>query len=294
MSDLGGARYFIAGCGYLGTAVAVALRARGAAVSALTRNPDTAADLRRAGLEVLIAELAAADWHPLLRGPFDGVVNCVGSGDGGTEGYRRSYVEGMESLVRWMEARGNVDRVVYTSSTSVYPSGEGREVDEDEPVGGGERARLLLAAEERLSAASGVRCRVVLRLAGIYGPGREHLVGQVREGRVAGRSETHLNLIHREDAAGAVLAALTAPALPSRSVLNVADDGAATKGAVATWLARHLGLPDPVFTGDLSALRGGPAPDRIIRNRRAKAVLGWAPRFPTFREGYGAFLSPRV
>ncbi|MFZ9747815.1 MAG: hypothetical protein ACO3G4_14415, partial [Opitutaceae bacterium] len=63
-------------------------------------------------------------------------------------------------------------------------------------------------------------------------------------------------------------------------------------GAVATWLASRLGGPQPVFTGEEGPRREGPAPDRIISNRRARERLGWQPRYPNFRDGYAGFVSP--
>ena len=85
--------------------------------------------------------------------------------------------------------------LVYTSSTSVYSQGGGVQVDETVPAtGASERAQLLLDAEARLKSNAGACARwFVLRLAGIYGPGRHHLLEQVRAGEVSGTAEHHLN-----------------------------------------------------------------------------------------------------
>lgn len=291
ISDAGG-KILVVGCGYLGQAVAARLMRRGLGVVALTRNPETAATLAAMGVPTTVAELAGTDWHRQVPAGITGAVNCVSAGGGGLEGYRRSYVEGMASLVSWLQLRPEVGTVVYTGSTSVYPGSGGSMVDETAPVGGGERPRLLLEAEQRLLTAPGIRRACVLRLAGLYGPGRDHLVEQVRTGTVSGHPETHLNLIHRDDAAAAVEAALLAAAGVAGGVFNVADEGRATRGEVATWLAQRLGLPPPIFTGGDGLRREGPAPDRIILSSRARAVLGWRPLFPSFREGYAGFVSP--
>lgn len=292
MNELEGKHLLIVGCGYVGEAVARAAMAGGARVSALTRNADKAAALRALGAEVVVADLATAEWHSHWRQAPDFLLNAVSSGGGGLEGYRRSYVEGMVSLAAWASQVGPVGTAVYTSSTSVYPQDGGVAVDETSPTGGGERAQLLLAAEETLRAARGAWRRwFILRLAGIYGPGRHYLLEQVRAGEVVGVGGHRLNLIHRDDAAGAVLAVLRAPPTVGSEILNVADDGAARKEEVAAWLAEQVGLPAPRFTGEASSLRRPTVPDRVILNAKLKAKLGWRPGFSTYRDGYGGFLS---
>jgi nucleoside-diphosphate-sugar epimerase len=292
MQRLAGKRLVVLGCGYLGGAVARAAAEEGAQVTALTRNPVTAEALRAVGVETVTADLAEAEWHPRIAGAPDFLVNCVSSGGGGIEAYRRSYVGGMASMVAWAERHGAAGTAVYTSSTSVYPQGDGARVDETAPTGGTERAALLLEAEDLLRRSGGAWQRgFILRLAGLYGPGRWHLVQQVRDGVVAGSGSHRLNLVHRDDAAGAVLACLLAPPEVKGGVFNVADDGAAAKAEVVGWLAQRLRVAAPQFTGMALSERRPVTPDRLIVNRAAKARLGWQPRYPTFREGFDSLLS---
>jgi len=150
----------------------------------------------------------------------------------------------------------------------------------------------LLAAEDLLRGATGAwRRAFVLRLAGIYGPERHHLVEQVRAGEVAGVGEHRLNLIHRDDAVAAIVACFAAPVDLASAVFNVADDEPTRKADVVAWLAARLGVPVPRFTGAATATRQAVTPDRVIVNAGLKASLGWQPQFPTFREGYDSFLS---
>jgi nucleoside-diphosphate-sugar epimerase len=293
MSFLAGKRLVIFGCGYIGTAVAERAGAAGARVTALTRNAEKAAALRAAGHEAIVADLAGEEWHARIAGGADLVLNCVSSGGGGVDAYRRSYVAGLESILAWARARGAAGTLIYTSSTSVYAQGDGALVDETMPtVAATERAAVLIEAE-RLVRESGAAARRwwILRLAGIYGPGRFHLLGQVRAGEVAGIGPHRLNLIHRDDAAAAILAAFAAPPGLGNEALNLADDGAAPKAEVVAWLAARLGLPPPRFTGAPAGGRRAVTPDRAIANARAKAVLGWRPAWPTFREGAASLLS---
>lgn len=283
----------IFGCGYVGAEVARQAVARGLRVTALTRNAAKAEVLRSAGIEAVVADLAGEAWHGAIAGGADFVVNCVSSGGGGIEGYRRSYVEGMASVLAWARKRGSAGTMIYTGSTSIYPQGGGVTVDETATTdGGGERARILGEAENLLRANGGACARwFVLRLAGIYGPGRHHLLEQVRTGEVAGRGDYRLNLIYRDDIAAAVWAALGASVEVTNEIFNLADDGATTKAEIVGWLAARLGVAVPHFTGEPAAGRREVTPDRVIANKKAKATLGWRPDFPTFREGYEKILS---
>lgn len=289
--NFAGKRLIVFGCGDVGGAVAREGIARGMSVTALTRNAATAAALHAAGAQVVVGELASTAWHGDVPGGAEYVLNAVSAGGGGLDGYRRSYLEGMRSIVAWAGARPGVGTIVYTSSTSVYPQDGGAVVDEEaSTAGAGERGAILREAEEVLVSGwgpTGEGSRVfILRLAGIYGPGRRHLVEQVRSGEVAGRGEHRLNLAHRDDVAAAIWAAFGAPVEIEGGIFNVADDGAAPKAEVAAWLARRLGVAEPRFTGEPAGGRRAVTPDRVISNAKLKRVLGWAPRFPSFREGY--------
>ncbi len=288
-----GKRLIVFGCGYVGAEVARRAVTRGLAVTALTRNAAQAVALRAEGIDVVVAELAGDTWHRQIGGGADFVLNCVSSGGGGIEGYRRSYLEGMASILVWAQSRGAAGTMVYTGSTSVYGQGGGARIDETATAdGAGERGGILRETENLLRANNGVCARwFVLRLAGIYGPARHHLLEQVRSGVVAGLGDYRLNLIYRDDICTEGWAAFAAPALVGSEVINLADDAAATKAEITTWLAAQLGVPPPRFTGVPAEGRRDMTPDRVIVNAKAKAMLGWRPEYPTFREGYGKILS---
>ena len=323
MNPLRDKRLVIFGCGYIGTAVAREALASGMKVEALTRNPERATELATMGVNAVVADLAADSWHErIARGP-EFVLNCVSSGGWGIEGYQRSYVGGMRSILSWAK-RSPVGTVVYTSSTSVYPQTGGVVVDETDaiqvlsvqrpddmggtqpppeatagrapmPHGASETGRVLLEAEALLREA-GDACRrwFILRLAGIYGPGRHHLLDQIRNGtaEMAGSGAQHLNLAHRDDIVAAIWAAFASPSSVSNRIFNVTDDAAATKAEVVQWLAAQLGRTPPRFSGGAASTRCGfvEQPDRLISNARLKAELGWQPKYPSFREGYRQIL----
>jgi nucleoside-diphosphate-sugar epimerase len=286
----------ILGCGYVGAAVARQARAAGLQVDALTRNPTRAAELRELGVNPVVADLATNAWHERIVPGADFVLNCVSAGGGGLDGYRRSYVDGMHSFVAWTRG-GPVGTVVYSSSTSVYPQSGGVVVDETTLTeGAGETGRILLEAEAVLRGAGGACGRwFILRLAGIYGPGRHHLLDQVRAGaaEMTGDGSHHLNLAHRDDISTAIMAVLASPPALRDEIFNVVDDTPTHKAEVVQWLAARFGQPVPRFAGGPASARRGflSPPDRLISNTRLKAALGWRPRYPSFREGYAAILS---
>ena len=293
METLPGRHLVIFGCGYVGTAVAQWAMSVGLRVTALTRNASAAVLLRDMGVFPVVADLATDAWHSQIGAAPDFAINCVSSGGGGIEGYRHSYLRGMESIVTWAKAHRGVGTFVYTSSTSVYPQGDGVTVDETMvATAATDRAQILIEAEAAVKARPQPWERFfVLRLAGIYGPGRHALLEQVRAGEVSGNGDFHLNLIHRDDIVAAVAACLTAPKGTTSDVFNVADDGRATKAEIVHWLAQRVGVQPPTFTGAPVGTRRQVTPDRVIANEKLKTTLGWRPRHSTFREGYASLLS---
>jgi nucleoside-diphosphate-sugar epimerase len=293
METLPGRHLVIFGCGYVGTAVAQWAISAGLRVTALTRNTSAAVWLRDMGVFPVVADLATDAWHSQIGDAPDFAINCVSSGGGGIEGYRHSYLRGMESIVTWAKAHRGVGTFVYTSSTSVYPQGDGVTVDETMVAAPAtDRAQILIEVEEAVKARPQPWERFfILRLAGIYGPGRHALLEQVRAGEVSGNGDHHLNLIHRDDIVAAVAACLTAPKGVASDVFNVADDGHATKAEIVHWLAEKVSVSAPTFTGAPAGSRRQVTPDRVIANAKLKTMLGWRPRHPTFREGYASLLS---
>jgi nucleoside-diphosphate-sugar epimerase len=288
----------IFGCGYVGSALAERLLESGVRVGALTRNAEKAARLRAMGLhEVLVAELQSPAWSRELKGSYEAVVNCVSSAGGGLEGYRASYLEGQRAILAWAKGR-QLSATVYTSSTSVYPQDGGVWVDEASPTEAAPPTGRIIRESEMLLQAAGTELggTFILRLAGIYGPGRHYLINQVREGagEIPGSGDYALNMIHRDDAVGAILAALAQRERADAGIYNIADDAPATKAEVVAWLAQKLGLAPPEFRPDLISdrlkRRGGRMPHRFVSNAKARSALSWRPRYPSFREGYASLI----
>lgn len=288
---------FIFGCGYVGTALAEAFLARGVTVGALTRNPEKAAALRAMGVsEVVEGDLHSSDWHGRVQGDYSHVVNCVSSAGGGIEGYRLSYFEGQRSILKWSAGR-KIERYIYTSSTSVYPQDGGVWVDETADTSAApETGQVLCESEQLLLQSEAVQQAYVLRLAGIYGPGRHYLLDLLKAGetRIAGRGDYHLNLIHRDDIVSAMLRILESDPAGPAGIYNLADDQPATKEALVQWLSEQLNVESPVFDPDYVSprvrRRGGRMPDRRIANEKFKESFGWSPQHKDFQAGYQSLI----
>ena len=288
----------IFGCGYVGTALAEVLLAAGVRVGALTRNVEKAAQLQALGLsEVVVADLSDEAWHAQLSGSYAAVVNCVSSAGGGLEGYCKSYLDGQRSILKWAEGRG-IQTYLYTSSTSVYPQDGGASVDETADTSEAPPTGQVLCESERLLADAGdtFDAWYVLRLAGIYGPGRHYLLDLLRSGKsvIPGVGDYLLNLIHRDDVVTVICTALAHPQSETSGVYNVADNQPATKAELVEWLAEQLGQSpprfDPEYVSPRLKRRGGRMPSRRVSNLKLRQTLGWMPKYDDFRAGYQALL----
>lgn len=288
----------IFGCGYIGTALAEVLMVAGVRVGALTRNAEKAARLRELGVqEVLVAELDDTDWHDQLLESYESVVNCVSSAGGGIAGYRKSYLEGQRSILKWAKGR-SIQSYLYTSSTSVYPQDGGVSVDETADTSDAPPTGQVLCESEQLLAGAGAALGAwyVLRLAGIYGPKRHYLLDRLRSGEaeIPGVGDTLLNLIHRDDVVAAICTVLADFVPENSGIYNVSDNQPATKAELVAWLAEQLQQPPPRFDPEHVSprlqRRGGRMPSRRVSNLKLRQAFGWSPKYDDFRAGYRALL----
>jgi nucleoside-diphosphate-sugar epimerase len=275
-------RVLIVGCGYIGQAVGEQLVQLGHQVWGMRRTPDSHRLLQQLGIRPIAADITRPETLAPLTASYDWVVHCVSSSHGGAEDYRRVYLDGSKNLLNWL-TQAPPKKVVYTSSTSVYGQSDGEWVDESsltEP--GTETGRILLQTERLLLGAGAV----VLRVAGIYGPGRGYRVKQFLAGqaRIEGKGERFLNMIHREDVAGAVVAALERGA--AGQVYNAVDDEPVSQRVFFQWLSDRSGRPLPQSVGEMeTGNRKRGVTNKQVSNRRLRSELGYAPKYPTFREG---------
>ncbi len=286
-------RVVILGCGYVGLELGRQLTDDHEVVG-VRRSDDGVAAIEAAGFEAVQADVT--DLDALQSVPdADAIVFAASSGGRGADAARDVYVEGLRTAIEEFGSRDDPpERLVYTSSTGVYGDHDGDWVDEETAIDPTTEKTKVLAEAERVArevAADHGIDGTVARFAGLYGPDRYRLTRYV-EGPV---TEGYLNMIHRDDAAGAVRFFLESDVARDETVL-VVDDEPVSKWAFADWLADECGAPEPpkrtkaerLADGDLSE----PARRRIQTSKRCSNErlrdLGYELRYPTYKQGYRA------
>ena len=306
-------RIVVIGCGYVGLELAEQLAVRGHDVTGVRRSDGgieaieavTEAAKRRGSdgsvddtgssvgdVDAVRADVTEPETLPALP-DADAVVFAASSGGRGADTARAVYVKGLRNVIREYGSRAAPpDRLVYTSSTGVYGDHGGGWVNEETPIDPTtEKTRVLATAEEvALSEAAdhGID-GTVTRFAGLYGPDRYRLRRYIDGPVTAG----YLNMVHREDAAGAIRHLLETDQARGDPIV-VVDDEPVDKHVFADWLADECGVTRPekrskderIADGDLSAA----ARRRIRTSKRCSndrlRALGYEFGYPTYREGY--------
>lgn len=273
-------RTLIAGCGFVGTQLAHELQREGHEVWGLSRSQP---DLPE-GARWIAADLT--DAASLARLPdVDYVVYCASAGESSDERYRAVYVQGMSNVLQAYRGRP-LKRLAFVSSTAVYHQTNGDWVDETSPT-----TPTHFSGKRTLEAEAVARAAdfpsVILRCAGIYGPGRTRLIDSVRNGsaRWTDGAPRFTNRIHRDDVAGA-LAHVLRHEHPQPLYLGVDEDPAPERevyALLAGLLGVHVPPPGPAEGGH-----------RLTGNKRCSGerlrASGYTFRFPSFRQGYAAML----
>ena len=257
-------RLFIFGLGYSARFIAQAAESRGIEVVSTGREGTLAFD------DAGTVRMALAD--------ADAVLSSVPPDGEGVDPVLAAYGDALEA--KWLG---------YLSSTGVYGDAAGAWVDETAPTlgAGGKGRRWARGACDAAWLARGAR---VFRLPGIYGPGRSAL-DRVRDGR-AHRIDLPgqvFSRVHVDDIARGVIAGLAAPS----GAYNLADDLPASQNAVIEEACRLLGRSEPPLlaleeAGLSPMARAFYAENRRVANGKARRLLGWTPRFATFRDGLRA------
>ena len=195
----------IIGCGYVGSAVGRLWHSAGHEVTVTTTTPSKKTELQAIASRVVV--LTGNDLEKLKEVTADRevVLLSVGSKQRTPETYRQAYLETTQNLVTAIKAGSRVKQLIYTSSYGILNHKDGDVVDETikvEPKD--EFGEILYKTEQTLLSDTDLKT-CILRLTGIYGPGRE-LIKIFR--RVAGTTrpggERYTNWIHLEDIVRAI------------------------------------------------------------------------------------------
>lgn len=274
----------IAGCGDVGSRLAQYLMTDEWTVHGLRRNTS--------GLPTGVRPVAADLFTPDLpeqwpRATLDYVVYCATPAQRDEAGYRQAYVEGLRHVLSWLARCGQTPRrILFVSSSGVYGQKSGEWVDETSETQPATFTGQIMLEAEQEALNSGIPATVV-RLTGIYGPGRSDLSNRVRQGQsVRIEPPVYANRIHADDAAGLLAHLLKADAQGvalDDCYLGV-DDEPAALADVVTWIREYLGITE--WSDEPSVQRVG---SKRCSNARARA-LGWEPMYPDYRAGYAELL----
>ncbi len=313
-------RVLIVGCGYVGLPLGVELVRQGHEVFGLRRSVAAEVELKRVGITPLLADITQPESLKNLPRDFDWVVNCAASG--GADNYRSIYLEGNRNLVAWLGS-SPPKKFIYTSSTSVYAQSDGSVVTETSPTEPDAPTSKILVETEKFLLASarldsaghplnrppatfspiggegrdegegGASLKafpaLILRVAGIYGPARGHSFKQFLRGeaRIEGDGARWLNMIHRDDVIGCIIAALER-GVPGE-IYNAADNEPVSQLKFFEWLAAELQQPmPPRVTADAETWRKRGVTNKRVSNAKLRAELKYEFKFPDFRAGYAA------
>jgi len=283
-------RLFCFGYGYVAARLGERLIAEGWSVAGTTRSEEKADVLRAAGVEPVVWT-AGAFFPPEALAGATAVLLSAPPDEAGDPVHRgcRLALEAAAGGLSWMG---------YLSTTGVYGDRDGAWIDEDADLAPTtERGRRRVRAESdwTLFAVEQDVPLAIFRLGGIYGPGRSPF-DQVREG-TARRIEKPgqvFNRIHRDDAAEALRLSLSAP--KRGAVYNLVDDEPAPPGDPVAYAAALLGADPPPLVpfeeAEMSPMgRSFYSDNKRCSNARLKEELGWAPAYPSYREGLAAVLA---
>lgn len=285
-----GRHLFCFGCGYVATRTARYLLAAGARVSGTTRSPEGARQLQAQGIIPWVFDGSA----PVPADAFEGVTDVLCSippGEAGDDGVLSHHGELLAALptLRWSGL---------LSTTGVYGDAAGAWLDESAPLRpGNESSRRRVACEALWRDWAGRHDRhlQVFRLPGIYGPTRSPFP-RLRSGsarRIIKRDHV-FNRVHVDDIVAGLLLGMQRPNVGP--VFHLVDDEPAPADVVLEHAATLLGVPAPPAVAfedaDLPpAARRFYAQSRRLSNRLARQLLGFAPRYPSYREGLAATLA---
>jgi nucleoside-diphosphate-sugar epimerase len=273
----------VIGCGYVGAQLLRELNRSGWKATGITLSESSANTLRNEGLEVVAADLRTSDLRALTDNNPPVVIHCASSGKGGPVAYREIFLETTMRLLK----ETSFEHLIFTSSTSVYAQTDGSIVTESDPAKPErETGKILRETEELVLARQGT----VLRLAGIYGPGRCVPLEKLLSGEagIEGDGERIMNSIHRDDA---VSAFHLAAEHRWPGIFNVADNTPVTQLEWFQWVCARVGRPLPPFVPrNLNRKRAWTS--KRVSNAKLRSA-GWSPAYPSFREGVAEIINER-
>ncbi len=190
--------YLIAGYGYVGKALAQHLQNLNHQVHVLTRHFEGNQNCDFLKITPIIADLNVPDTLKYLP-KTDYVIICVAPHESTVEQYQKIYLEGVGNLLQALKTQNLFPIILYTSSIGVWPDQQGAWIDESTPVyPDNPKSQILLDAEQQILNSDFES--IILRLAGIYGPGRNRIETLLNHTwPKPNEPDRYVNLIHLKD-----------------------------------------------------------------------------------------------
>lgn len=279
----------IFGCGYLGQRVAHRWLTDAQPVYVVTRSEDRAAEFGNQGFQPIVADICNPDTLRQLP-DVETVLFSVGFDRRSDQTIHQVYVDGLRNALDALPS--SVKRFIYISSTGVYGQTDGSWVDEESPCNPSrEGGKACLAAEQLLMSRPIGKRANVLRMAGLYGPGRLPRANQLTSGeRFTLPAQGYLNLIHIDDAAEIVLT--VAADAPTPRTYVVSDGSPVLRRDYYETLASLMNINLPHFdeTSGGTPTKPRSESDKRVSNQRLVTELPVELKYPTYREGASAIL----
>ncbi|MCY4672577.1 MAG: NAD-dependent epimerase/dehydratase family protein [Bacteroidetes bacterium] len=259
----------VLGCGYIGRPLAKLLLDRGWRVRGSTTSETKLDQLLSDGVEPYLLKLTPDLQGRGRRDFFDSDVVVLNFPPGRRRADVKIFMESaMESLLFYLKG-GNVQKVLFVSSTSVYRSGHVREEDAGKLIPETASGCALLAAEKTVKSACEFQT-TILRCGGLYG--YERKPGRFWSGRLLRNPQNSVNLVHRDDAVGIALATIMQNCWGE--TFNVCADQHPSRAEFYTQAALRLGIALPKVGFDESQS------DKVVLNHWVRKRLGYAFKYP--------------
>lgn len=276
-------KLLIIGCGDIGQRLAQQLDPHGYQTTGLRRHPPE--DLPY--LQYRMCDATQTGQLDALLGSeaFDAIVISMTPAERSDAGYEQAYVQTCRNLVAGLKRHQRQPRLIlFVSSTAVYGQNDGNWVDELSPTEPDSFSGKRLLEAEQVIQQSGFTHSIV-RFSGIYGPGRNRLIEQVKQQR-ASASPHYTNRIHADDCAGVLAHLIELQRSQALVGIYLATDSSPTPMVeVVSWIAEQLGVVD-FLSPDALNERG----NKRISNQ-CLLDTGYKFQYADFRSGYAPLLS---
>lgn len=273
----------IVGCGDLGGAVADLLNQQGFPVTGVRYSQASGPD----GVPLIQADVThVASLEPLAAVKPEILLYCVAADAQTDESYKAHYVDGLRNVLAVLEPCKSLRHVFFVSSTRVYGQQTDDWLDENSPAQpsdfGGQRLQEAESMLNMLDIPS-----TILRLSGIYGPGRMRLLQLARTPQAWPSNNSWTNRIYRDDAAAFIAHCVTKADMGEvlAQLYLVTDSQPVPQYEVLQWLAVKQGV-------DMEAAQIPPVAGGKRLSNRCMLGSGFSLRYPDYQAGYGQQLAP--